>query len=168
MKHNILICAVVILTLSVVATKADLLDCDDKILPSLSEIPGIGPKISSEEDAGDKVKDVLKGWGCKFKKGATEFGHTVKEKTKEWNEDVREGFKKLKEKAKDMHTKIETKFHDFKDHLSKDSAESMEIKDKKFFFENVEIINPDLLKADQECGHGHILDSLGNCRKLRK
>lgn len=168
MKYQTVLITAIILALSVVFTNADLFECDDKILPALAEIPGIGPKIASSEDTVDKVKDVFKDWGCKFKKTAGNIGDTVKEKTKEWSEDVRDGFKKLADKSKDLHKNIETKFHDFKDHLSKDSAEYVQSKDKKFFLENVEMINPDLLKADQECGHGHILDSLGNCRKLRK
>ncbi|XP_005183442.1 uncharacterized protein LOC131801476 [Musca domestica] len=148
--------------------RADLFECDDKILPSLSEIPGIGPKIASSEDTGDKVKGVFKEWGCKFKKTASDFGDNVKEKTKQLGEDVRDGFKKLTEKSKELHTKFESKFHDFKDHLSKDSAELVPHKDKKFVLENVEMINPEKLKADQECGHGFILDVLGNCKQVRK
>ncbi|XP_073831916.1 uncharacterized protein [Musca autumnalis] len=168
MKHCSFITITLLLALSVLCTKADLLDCDDKILPSLSEIPGIGPKIASSEDTGDKVKGVFKEWGCKFKKTASSLGENVKEKSKQFGEDVRDGFKKLTEKSKELHSKIETKFHDFKDHLSKDSAEYVPHKDKKFFMENVEMINPDKLKADAECGHGFILDTLGNCKQVRK
>lgn len=167
MKHIIII-SVLILALSIVSSKADLLDCDEKILPSLAEIPGIGPKVSSSEETSDKVSDLFKKWGCQFKKSAAKFGENVKENAKKLNENVKEGVKKLRERAKDLGSDIETKYHDIKDRIGKDSDEIVTSDKKKFFLENVEIINPDILKADQECGHGHILDSLGNCRKLRK
>ncbi|XP_013117070.1 uncharacterized protein LOC106094402 [Stomoxys calcitrans] len=168
MKHQLVLTTALLLAFCALSTNADLLDCDEKKLPTLADIPGIGPKVSSSEDTGDKVKDTLKDWGCKLKKGASNLGDSVKEKSKQWGEDVAEGFKKLKEKSKDLHSQIETKFHDIKERLSGDSHELVNNKDKKFFMENVEMINPDILKADQECGHGHILDALGNCKKLRK
>uniref|UniRef100_A0A1L8EI99 Putative secreted protein n=1 Tax=Haematobia irritans TaxID=7368 RepID=A0A1L8EI99_HAEIR len=169
MKHQIFYTTALLLALGAFAVNADLLDCDEQKLPKLSDIPGLGPKVASSEDTGDKVKDTLKDWGCKVKKTASNIGDSVKEKSKQWGDDVAEGFKKLKEKSKDLGSTIETKFHDFKERLSGDSHEhTTSNKDKKFFAENVEMINPDILKADQECGHGHILDALGICKKLRK
>lgn len=151
----------------IVSTKCDLLDCDEKLLPSLSEISGVGPKIASAEESNEKFSDVLKKWGCEVKRGAKKFGEKVKENAEKLNENVKEGVKKFTIKAKEVGSDLKTKFHDLKERLHKDSDEVI-VDDKKFFMENVEIINPDILKADQECGHGHILDSLGNCKKLRK
>ncbi|KAI8126808.1 hypothetical protein FF38_05469 [Lucilia cuprina] len=166
MKHLIAL-SILILSLLIIPSKADLLECDEKILPSLSEIPGIGPKIASAEDTGDKIGDFFKKIGCEVKRGAKKFGESFKQNAEKINENVKEGVKKFTTKAKEVGSDLKVKFHDFKDRLHKDSDE-MVVSDKKFFLENVELINPDILKADQECGHGHILDSLGNCSKLRK
>lgn len=167
MKHIITLTVLLLAFLVIPSSKADLFECDEKVLPSLSDIPGIGPKIASPEESSEKFTDVLKKWGCEVKRGAKKFGEHVKENAEKLNENVKEGVKKFTTKAKEVGSDIKTKFHDFKERLHKDSDE-MVVADKKFFMENVEIINPDILKADQECGHGHILDSLGNCRKLRK
>ncbi|KAM7348604.1 uncharacterized protein ACRADG_007881 [Cochliomyia hominivorax] len=166
MKHLITF-SVLIFALVIIPSKADLFECEDKVLPSLSDIPGVGPKIVGPEESSEKFTDVLKKWGCEVKRGAKKFSEHVKENAEKLNENVKEGVKKLTTKAKEVGSDIKIKFNDFKERLHKDSDE-VAVADKKFFMENVEIINPDILKADQECGHGHILDSLGNCRKLRK
>uniref|UniRef100_A0A1I8PP84 Uncharacterized protein n=1 Tax=Stomoxys calcitrans TaxID=35570 RepID=A0A1I8PP84_STOCA len=170
MKHPLLLLAALMLIFSALSTKADLLECDDSVLPSISDMPIIGPKITSEEDnRSSKVKDVIKEWSCKFKKTTANIGDNVREKTKQWAEGIRESFKKLKEKSKDLHKKFETKYQDFKDRLNKDSGEFVEIKEKKLFFKPDDLIKVDTLKiyASVECGHGHILDALGNCKKLK-
>ncbi|XP_065363857.1 uncharacterized protein LOC135957110 [Calliphora vicina] len=164
---NFIALSILILSLLIIPSKADLFECDEKVLPSLSEIPGIGPKIASAEDSGEKIGDFFRKLGCEVKKGAKKFGENFKQNAEKLNENVKEGVKKFATKAKEVGSDIKVKFHDLKDRLHKDSDEVV-VTDKKFFLENVELINPDILKADQECGHGHILDSLGNCRKLRK
>ncbi|XP_073828389.1 uncharacterized protein [Musca autumnalis] len=168
MKHQVIFISALILLLSFVTTKADLFQCDDKLTTSESSI--IGPKISSssDEESGNKVKDVLKEWSCKLKKSTANLGANVKEKTKQWSENIREGLKKLKEKSKDLQKKIQTKYHDFKDNLNKDSAESLEQGGKKLLFKPEDIINTDVVIIDQKCGNGYILDALGNCKKFRE
>ena len=54
------------------------------------------------------------------------------------------------------------------DKMSKDSSEELTDAGRRLVKDNVEIINPDILKGEQQCGHGHILDALGNCSKLRR
>lgn len=157
MKYFVFI-SFLIFSLSILAdTQADLLNCDE-LLPGLSDLPIVGPKVTSDEDTREQFTKYLKKWGCEIKKGARKL-----------NEDVKNGVKKLSDKAKDLGSKFESKFQQFKERLSDDTSfEQLDEKSKKFILENVEMINPDVFKADQECGHGHILDSLGNCRKLRK
>ena len=170
MKHLIVLSVLILSLLTVVpSTQADLFECDEKSLPSsLSDITGIGAKVASTEESNEKFTDVLKKWGCQVKKSAKKFGENIKVNAEKLNENVKEGYKKFATKAREVGSDLKVKFNDFKDRLHKDSDEVIVSENKKFFLENVEIINPDILKADQECGHGHILDSLGNCRKLRK
>ncbi|KAL9878358.1 uncharacterized protein LOC119638440 [Glossina fuscipes] len=160
---NIFIITILMFIVTFVGSNADLLDCEERILPAT--LSDIGPKISRESE--EHLAGFFKKWGCHIKRGASKLGEDVKEGAKKLREGVREGAKKLKEKTENLGSKIATKFHDIKDHLSKDSDESFEIK-HKLFADNVEIVNPDILKGDQLCGHGHILDALGNCSKLRK
>ncbi|KAH8287492.1 hypothetical protein KR054_008807 [Drosophila jambulina] len=124
--------------------QAGLFDCEDKI-PGLSDV---GDKISeitgSSSSSEHEVRDFFKNVGCHIKEGAQKLG----------------------EKAKVLGSDLKDRFDDFRDKLAKDSAEEMS-KDRGFLA-NVEIINPDILKGEQQCGHGHILDALGNCSKLRK
>uniref|UniRef100_T1PDZ4 Apolipoprotein n=1 Tax=Musca domestica TaxID=7370 RepID=T1PDZ4_MUSDO len=169
MKHQVIFLSALILLLSFVATQANLFECDDKLATSDATI--IGPKIpgnSDEERSGNKVRDVLKEWSCKLKKSTANLGANVKEKTKQWSENIREGFQKLKEKSKDLQKKLQTKYNDLKDNLKKDSAESMEIGEKKLLFKPEEVIDTDVVIIDQKCGNGFILDALGNCKKFRE
>ncbi|XP_061387018.1 uncharacterized protein LOC133321964 [Musca vetustissima] len=174
MKHQVIFIAALIFLLSFVATKADLLHCDeddDKLSSGVADASIIGHKIESEEiAAGNKVKDVLKEWSCKLKKSTANLGANVKEKTKQWSENIREGLKKLKEKSKDLGKKIQTKYNDFKDNLKQDSAEYLERgTEKKLLFKPEEVIDTDVVIIDtQKCGNGYILDALGNCKKFRE
>ncbi|ALC48327.1 CG9686 [Drosophila busckii] len=133
-------------------SRADLLDCEEKLPAVMSEI---GDKFSEMTGSSSKseheVRDFFKNVGCQIKNGAKALG----EKAKDLGADISAGAKKLKER-----------FDDFRDRMAKDSAEEMS-KDRGFLA-NVEIINPDLLKGEQQCGHGHLLDALGKCSKLRK
>ncbi|EDW00531.1 uncharacterized protein LOC6564561 [Drosophila grimshawi] len=159
--HGMLLLALLLLGVS--WSHADLLDCDEK-LPSM--ITEMGDKISeatgSSSSSEHEVRDFFKSVGCQIKNGAKKLG----EKAKDLGSDIKEGAKKLGERAKDLGSDIRERFDDFRDKLAKDSAEEMS-KDRGFLA-NVEIINPDLLKGEQQCGHGHILDALGNCSRLRK
>ncbi|XP_037937627.1 uncharacterized protein LOC119671163 [Teleopsis dalmanni] len=153
-----------LLAIATVNVRADFLDCDEKIIPSLSDIADIGPKITSSETTipnEHEVRDFFKNIGCQIKKGATK----VKEQAKKWGREIKEGAKKLTEKAKDFGADIKTKLSDYTEKVSEQSN----VENLKYdVFEHVEIINPDVEKAEQECGHGHILDALGKCSKLRK
>ncbi|XP_004521638.1 uncharacterized protein LOC101462976 [Ceratitis capitata] len=161
MKNIIFIFAAVLLCLGASSVRGDLLDCTDKILPSLSDVPIIGPKVANPEDSAEhQVRDFFKNVGCQIKKGAEK----VSEQAKKLGTELKEGAKKFGEKAKDLGTDIKDKFGDFKEKFSSDSSEERAV--HKLL--NVELINPDILKAEQQCGHGHILDALGNCSKLRK
>ena len=162
MKYLLFIVLFSLLSLSVYA---DLLECeDDKKIPTLADL-GIGPKIASDENVSKEheVRDFFKDLGCKLKKGASK----VKEQAKKLGVEITEGAKAFGEKAKDFGSDVKTKFYDFKERLAHDSAEEMTAPPRRILA-NVEIINPDILKAEQQCGHGHILDALGNCSKLRK
>ncbi|XP_075156976.1 uncharacterized protein LOC142230221 [Haematobia irritans] len=173
MKHpQLILITTFVLVLSAFTTiHGDLIECDDKkLMPSLPDVPIFGAKVaSSEEDKNTKVKDVLKEWSCTLKKKTSDLGDNVREKTKQWAESIRESFKKLKEKSKDIHKKLETKYQDFKERISKDSDESVEIKEKKLFLKNIpdDFTKTVVVHIDPECGHGHILDALGNCKKLK-
>ncbi|XP_011185348.1 uncharacterized protein LOC105213930 [Zeugodacus cucurbitae] len=161
MKHLIYVFAAALLCLCATAVRGDLLDCNEKIVPSLSDLPIIGPKVTSPEESGEhQVRDFFKNVGCQIKKGAEK----VSEQAKKIGTELKEGAKKFGEKAKDLGSDIKDKLGDIKDKFSKDSSE--ELTAHKLL--NVELINPDILKAEQQCGHGHILDALGNCSKLRK
>ncbi|XP_053950224.1 uncharacterized protein LOC128858192 [Anastrepha ludens] len=162
MKNIIFIFAAALLLFCATSARGDLLDCNEKILPSLSDVPIIGPKVASTEDSAEhQVRDFFKNVGCQIKKGAEK----VSEHAKKLGTELKQSAKKFGEKAKDLGSDIKDKFGDFKDKFSSDSAEERATHD---LLRNVEIINPDLLKAEQQCGHGHILDALGNCSKLRK
>ncbi|XP_017481720.1 PREDICTED: uncharacterized protein LOC108370820 [Rhagoletis zephyria] len=163
MKNIVFIFAAALLCFCATAARADLLDCNEKILPSLSDVPVIGPKVASSEDSAEhQVRDFFKNVGCQIKKGAAK----VSEQAKKLGTELKEGAKKFGDKAKDLGSDLKDKFGDFKDKFSSDSVE--EERTSHGLLRNVEIINPDLLKAEQQCGHGHILDALGNCSKLRK
>lgn len=153
----------VLLLLAVSWSQADLLDCEEKLPAVISEI---GDKMSeitgSSSSSEHEVRDFFKSVGCQIKNGAKKLS----EKAKDIGSEIKEGAKKLGERAKDLGSDIKDRFDDFRDKLANDSAEEMS-KDRGFLA-NVEIINPDILKGEQQCGHGHILDALGNCSKLRK
>ncbi|EDW07869.1 uncharacterized protein LOC6584912 [Drosophila mojavensis] len=163
MRQLFVIGVLTVLLLGLSHSQADLLDCEEKVPAVLSEI---GDKFSemtgSSSSSEHEVRDFFKSVGCQIKKGAKKLG----ERAKDLGSDIKEGAKKLGERAKDLGSDISDRIADFRDKLSKDSAEDMS-KDRGFLA-NVEIINPDLLKGEQQCGHGHILDALGNCSKLRK
>ncbi|EDW65764.1 uncharacterized protein [Drosophila virilis] len=152
-----------VLLLGLSYSHADLLDCEEKVPAVLTEM---GEKISeitgSSSSSEHEVSDFFKNVGCQLKNGAKKLG----EKAKDLGTEIKEGAKKLGERAKDLGSDIKERFGDFREKLAKDSAEEMS-KDRGFLA-NVEIINPDILKGEQQCGHGHILDALGNCSKLRK
>ncbi|XP_018785695.1 PREDICTED: uncharacterized protein LOC108966944 [Bactrocera latifrons] len=161
MRNLIYVFAAALLCLCATSVQGDLLDCNEKIIPSLSDLPIIGPKVSSAEESSEhQVRDFFKNVGCQIKKGAEK----VSEQAKKIGTELKEGAKKFGEKAKDLGSDIKDKLGDIKDKFSKDSSE--ELTAHKLL--NVELINPDILKAEQQCGHGHILDALGNCSKLRK
>lgn len=142
--------------------QAGLFDCEDKI-PGLSDVGDKISEISGTSSSSEhEVRDFFKNVGCHIKEGAKKLG----EKAKDLGAELKEGAQKLGEKAKVLGSDLKDRFDDFRDKMSKDSAEEMS-KDRGFLA-NVEIINPDILKGEQQCGHGHILDALGNCSKLRK
>ncbi|XP_023166614.1 uncharacterized protein LOC111596572 [Drosophila hydei] len=163
MRQLYAISVLAVLLLGIAHSRADLLDCEDKVPAVLSEI---GDKFSemtgSSSSSEHEVRDFFKNVGCQIKKGAKKLG----EKAKDLGSEIKEGAKKLGERAKDLGTDISDRIADFRDKLAKDSAE--DLSNDRGFLANVEIINPDLLKGEQQCGHGHILDALGNCSKLRK
>ncbi|XP_062139790.1 uncharacterized protein LOC133848307 [Drosophila sulfurigaster albostrigata] len=164
MRHlcsTLMLVAVMLLHAS--CSRADLLDCEETV-PSV--ISDIGDKMSeitgSSSSSEHEVRDFFKSVGCQIKNGAKK----LKEKAKDLGTEIKEGAKKLGERAKDLGSDIKDRFDDFRDKLAKESAEEMS-KDRGFLA-NVEIINPDILKGEHQCGHGHILDALGNCSRLRK
>ncbi|EDW82002.1 uncharacterized protein Dwil_GK18849 [Drosophila willistoni] len=157
-----LLLSLLILLLGVTLSHGDLLDCEEK-LPGLSDLTDkISEATGSSSSTEHGVRDFFKNFGCQIKKGAKKLG----EKAKDLGEELKEGAQKWGEKAKDLGSDLKERFADFREKLSKDSVEEMS-KDRGFLA-NVEIINPDILKGEQQCGHGHILDALGNCSKLRK
>ncbi|XP_017114320.1 uncharacterized protein LOC108137248 [Drosophila elegans] len=143
-------------------SQAGLFDCEDKI-PGLSDVSDKISEISGSSTSSEhEVRDFFKNVGCHIKEGAKKLG----ERAKDLGTEIKEGAQKLGEKAKVLGSDLKERFDDLRDKLAKDSAEEMS-KDRGFLA-NVEIINPDILKGEQQCGHGHILDALGNCSKLRK
>lgn len=161
MKHFVAL-SILILSLLIIPSKCYNSDCDKVDLTWPSEVPGPGLDESDED-----LSSLFNKYICSMKKKYENFGEKVKENAEKLKENVGEGVKKFAKRAKEVGSDFKIKFNDFKERLYKDSDETVG-SDKKFFLENIEIINPDILKVDQECGHGHILDSLGNCRKLRK
>ncbi|XP_034489991.1 uncharacterized protein LOC117793721 [Drosophila innubila] len=159
--HETLVLALLLLGAS--WSQADLLDCEERLPAVISEI---GDKMSeitgSSSSSEHEVRNFFKSVGCQIKNGAK----NLSEKAKNIGTEIKEGAKKLGVRAKDLGSNIKDRFDDFRDKLAKDSAEEMS-KDGGFLA-NVEIINPDILKGEQQCGHGHILDALGNCSRLRK
>lgn len=152
----------VIVALSSGESRADLLDCDERILPTLADVQAkIGYEDSSSTSHADAVTNFFKKWGCEIKKGASKLGTEVKQ-----------GAKKLKEKAQDLGSKLESKFTHFKEQLTKDSAESLEANDKYDFSSviNADVLKTDAFRADlvDLCGHGQLLDALGRCRNYAK
>ncbi|KAH8416484.1 hypothetical protein KR222_005527 [Zaprionus bogoriensis] len=159
-----MLAALLLLLLGVSSGRADLLDCQEKSTAAVLEL---GERITEMTGSGSsstehEVRDFFKSVGCQIKNGAKKLS----EKAKDLSENIKESAKKLSERAKEVGSDIKERFVDFRDKLAKDSAEEMS-KDRGFLA-NVEIINPDILKSEQQCGHGHILDALGNCSKLRK
>ncbi|XP_017135229.1 uncharacterized protein LOC108151237 [Drosophila miranda] len=143
-------------------TRAGLFDCEDKV-PGLSDLNEKISEISGGSGSSEhEVRDFFKNFGCHIKEGAKKLGA----KAKDLGTELKEGAQKLGEKAKVLGSDIKERFDGFREKLSKDSVEEMS-KDRGFLA-NVEVINPDILKGEQQCGHGHILDALGNCSKLRK
>ncbi|XP_055912614.1 uncharacterized protein LOC129946457 [Eupeodes corollae] len=123
--------------------------------------------VTNGTDNGEEKKDsdfsvFFKKVGCSLKKGAGQ----VKEKAKELGGEIKQGAKKFTESAKKFGSNVKTKFGEFKDKLS-DSSEEMTVSTQHTLIaQNVELINPDILKAEQKCGNGYILDVLGDCKKL--
>ncbi|XP_017094591.1 uncharacterized protein [Drosophila bipectinata] len=147
---------------ALVESHAGLFDCEDKI-PGLGDVSDKISEITGSSSSSEhEVRDFFKNVGCHIKEGAKKLG----EKAKDLGAELKEGAQKLGAKAKVLGSDLKDRFDDFRDKLAKDSAEEMS-KDRGFLA-NVEIINPDILKGEQQCGHGHILDALGNCSKLRK
>ncbi|XP_017055206.1 uncharacterized protein LOC108097446 [Drosophila ficusphila] len=143
-------------------SQAGLFDCEDKI-PGLGDVADKISEISGSSSSSEhEVRDFFKNVGCHIKEGAKKLG----EKAKDFGTEIKEGAQKLGEKAKVLGSDLKDRFDDFRVKLAKDSTEEMS-KDRGFLA-NVEIINADILKGEQQCGHGHILDALGNCSKLRK
>lgn len=151
---SVLSILLLIVALSVGKSRADLLDCDEKIFPNLAIIE----KVDYEDKPSNTnaVANLFKKWGCEIKKGATKLEEEVKQRAE-----------KLKEKVQDLSSKLESIFHTFKDQLTKDSAESLEENDK---FDPSFVIDADVLKSDAlhagfniKCGHGQLLDILGHC-----
>ncbi|XP_030379617.1 uncharacterized protein LOC115627873 [Scaptodrosophila lebanonensis] len=159
-----------LLLLALSQSRADLFGCDEKLPEALAEIGSdIGGKLSevtgvdaSSASAESEVRDFFKNVGCHIKKGVSKAG----EHAKKLGAELKEGAKKLGEKAKDLGSDIKERFEGFRDKLSKESVEEMS--QDRSFLANVEIMQPEVLKGETQCGHGHILDALGNCSKLRK
>ncbi|XP_067641936.1 uncharacterized protein [Eurosta solidaginis] len=158
MKNISFILAVALLCFCANTAHGDF-DCDEK---SLSELPIIGPKMANNEDIDKhKVREFFKNVGCQLKIATDK----LTEQAKRLSNDLKKGAEMFGEKAKDLGSDINDKIGDLKERFSSDSSVE---RTAQHLTSDVEIINPDLLKIDQECGHGYILNALGICSKLRK
>lgn len=162
LQGSVLLAALLLLLLGISSGQADLLDCDTKMPESITDLTDKLSELGHSDSAEHEVRDFFKSVGCQIKESAKKLS----EKAKTLGTNIKESAKQLSDRAKEVGTDLKERFEDFRVKLAKDSVEEMS-KDRGFLA-NVEIINPDILKSEQQCGHGHILDALGNCSKLRK